>query len=87
MNIFLDHNALIEALGGGAAVAAGIEELPVTVRAWKPRNKIPAEYWPRLIAFAESKGFEVSADWLMSTTPARRRVEPSPADAPSEAAA
>ena len=81
MSFFPDHNSLIDALGGGAAVATGIGEQPVTVRAWKPRNKIPPEYWLRLIEFASNKGVEVTSDWLMRTTPARRRVEVAPEQA------
>lgn len=79
MTYVSDHNDLIEQLGGGAVVAAGIRELPVTVRAWKPRNKIPPEYWPKVIEFAEAKGLTISPEWLMNTTPARRRATPSEA--------
>lgn len=74
MDDISDHNALIELLGGGEAVASGIGESGGTVRAMKGRNKIPTEYWERLIAFAETKGIAITADWLMRTTPTRRRT-------------
>jgi hypothetical protein len=70
---FHDHATLIAELGGAARVAdaAGIDTLPVNVRAWAARNRIPPEYWPGLIAFASSLSVVLTADWLMRTTPAR----------------
>jgi hypothetical protein len=82
-----DHAELIQALGGGAIVATGLSDhsgetvLPVTVRAWLPRNRIPPEYWPGIIELAAAKGIAISADWLMRTTPARKRPEPEAAEA------
>jgi len=72
-----DHAALIVALGGAAEVAASPEvaTLPVTVRAWVARNRVPPEYWPGLIIIAGRKGLSVTADWLMRSTPARRRAD------------
>lgn len=70
-----DHASLIAALDGAASVAAEIDVLPVNVRAWAARNRIPPEYWPALISLAERKGSPITAEWLMLTTPARRRQE------------
>lgn len=76
---FTDHCSLIAALGGAAEVAAAEEvatDLPVNVRAWSARNRIPPEYWPGVIDLAARKGLPaVTSDWLMRTTPARRRRE------------
>lgn len=68
-----DHAALIAKLGGAAQVANSsfVRTLPVNVRAWSARNRIPAEYWPGIIELAASIGRVVTADWLMRTTPAR----------------
>lgn len=73
MQSFHDHASLITALGGAAKVAAApsVCTLPVNVRAWAARNRIPAEHWEGVIAFASDGGAVVTADWLMRTTPAR----------------
>lgn len=42
MKTFAD---IIDAFGGGAALAHKLELEPVTVRAWSQRNRIPAAYW------------------------------------------
>lgn len=70
---FTDHAGLIAELGGAARVAEAdsLETRPVNVRAWAARNRIPPEYWPGFIALAEARGVNVTADWLMRTTPAR----------------
>lgn len=78
-----DHAGLIAALGGGAEIAEGLQglsdpPLAVTVRAWAARNKIPPEYWPGMIRIGESKGVAVTAEWLMQTTPARKRADVEP---------
>ncbi|WP_198158630.1 hypothetical protein [Sphingomonas hankookensis] len=75
MSSFHDHASLILHLGGAAGLAAGISTHAVNVRAWVARNRIPPEYWPSVITYAASVGDAVSADWLMHTTPARRRAE------------
>lgn len=82
MESITDHASLIAALGGGAEVAAGLDDvgseiraLPVNVRAWAARNRIPPEYWPGIIAFAKAKDRTVTAEWLMNTTPARKKHE------------
>lgn len=78
MESLTDHASLIAALGGGAKIGEGLRDLPdppkdVTVRAWAARNKIPPEYWPAMIRIAAEAGIEVTAEWLMKTTPPRRR--------------
>lgn len=75
---FSDHATLITALGGAAEVAdhPAVNTLPVNARAWAARNRIPPEYWPGVIQLAADKQIDVSADWLMRTTPARRRADP-----------
>lgn len=70
-NDISDHAGLIGALGGAARVATAAETRPVNARAWAARNRIPPEYWPGVISLAEERGFEIDADWLMRTTPAR----------------
>lgn len=67
----VDHATLITALGGAARLASPLDTLPVTVRAWAARKRIPAEYWPSVIEFASSVNISVTADWLMRTTPPR----------------
>jgi len=37
--------AIIDAFGGGAALAHLIGQKPVTVRAWGQRDRIPPEHW------------------------------------------
>lgn len=71
----IDHQTLIAELDGSASVAEAIGQLPVTVRAWAARNRIPPEHWPALIVFAATKGVVVTAEWLMNTTPARSRPD------------
>lgn len=68
-----DHAALIAELGGAAQVAnsEAVATLAVNARAWAARNRIPPEYWPGIIELAASLGVQVTADWLMRTTPAR----------------
>lgn len=79
MEPLTDHAGLIRSLGGGAAVAEGLADLPdppkdVTVRAWIARNRIPPEYWPGMIRLGEAANIVVTADWLMETTPPRTRA-------------
>jgi hypothetical protein len=68
-----DHSGLITHLGGAASIAGApsVKTHAVNVRAWSARNRIPPEYWPGIIEFAETLGATVTADWLMRTTPAR----------------
>lgn len=65
-----NHSALISALGA-TRLAAELGTRAVTVRAWSGRNRIPPEYWPGVIAVADSDAINVDADWLMRTTPPR----------------
>lgn len=46
------HQAIIERVGGSAALGRLIEVDPNTVKAWKRLNSIPAPYW-HAIASAE----------------------------------
>lgn len=70
---FMDHASLIVALGGAARVAEApeVSTLPVNVRAWVSRNRIPPEHWPGVIGFATRMSLSVDADWLMRATPPR----------------
>lgn len=45
---------IIQALGGGAALAHKIGAKPVTVRAWAQRNSIPAEHWIKVAGVAKA---------------------------------
>lgn len=66
-----DHTALLAALGGVPKVAQLLGQKPVTVRAWRARNRIPPEFWEELRIHAQDSGIEISADWLLSTMPKR----------------
>ena len=46
---------IIEAFGGPSALAHEIGRPVATVSAWKHRGKIPANYWPDLVALARTK--------------------------------
>jgi hypothetical protein len=62
------HNELLDALGGNLAIATTNGWKPSAVGAWRPRNRIPPDYWPEIICMAASKNLTfVSADWLMKT--------------------
>lgn len=99
MNNSTDHAGLIDSLGGAAKLSEGFDACesdlraqPVSIRAWAARNRIPPEYWPGVIKFAASLSVEVTADWLMLTTPARRNAvsatdETNPSPEPSAEAA
>lgn len=70
-----DHGGLLEKLGM-TRIAGTIGLRPVTIRAWKARNNIPAQHWPPVIALAASDGLPVSAEWLMMRQPKRSRPHP-----------
>lgn len=71
------HRDLIDALGGNKAVADAISCPPVRVGQWKLSNRIPPEYWPRLIEMASGLGRDdITADWFMLTTPPREVAAP-----------
>jgi hypothetical protein len=66
------HRDLIDQLGGNKVVADAIPCPPVRVGQWKIANRIPPEYWPRLIDMAAEKGFpDITAEWMMLKTPPR----------------
>lgn len=48
--------------GNAEAMAADIQEKPVTVRQWRNRGNIPSRYWPRIIAEAAKRGVALTAD-------------------------
>jgi len=52
----MDANALIEALGGTAAVAALVGVKPPSVSGWKESGRIPDDKLIRLAPVAESRG-------------------------------
>lgn len=69
-----DHKALIDVLGGNLEVSRFGQWLPVTVGQWKQQNRIPVEYWPRIIELAAEKGVDgVNSTWLMKTWPPRKK--------------
>lgn len=67
MKPITDHRSLIDALGGGAALASKLEGCTAgRVRQWKIGNRIPVEYWPEIIMLAAEADFEgITSDWLM----------------------
>lgn len=48
-------------------MAADIGEQGVTVRQWRNRGNIPAQYWPRIIAEAAKRG--VTLEWQQFMPP------------------
>lgn len=85
METITDHRSLINALGGNVAVANSLGDCTAgRVSQWKLGNRIPVEYWPGIIALAETcKVPGITSDWLMNNM--RARVNSGGAD--SEAAA
>lgn len=55
--------------GNAEAMATDIGELGVTVRQWRNRNNIPAQYWPTIIEAASGKG--ASLEWRQFVPPAQ----------------
>jgi hypothetical protein len=54
---------LYEAWGGNAELMASeIGQQGVTVRQWRNRGSIPAEYWPKIIERAAGRGVLLSID-------------------------
>mgnify|MGYP001614960112 CR=1 FL=1 len=75
MNAIVDHRSLVDALGGNTVVAGIYPCPPVRVGQWKINNRVPPEYWPKLIERAAAMDFsEIDADWLMRTTPPRENA-------------
>lgn len=62
---------IVKALGGSAALAAGMN-LPgngigaLRVRAWVQRKSIPAAYWSRIVAYSKELGRDVTFEVLAS---------------------
>lgn len=56
---------IIETLGTNVEVAEGIDAKPSTVSEFKRRQSLPVRYWPKLIAFAQSKEITLTAEDLM----------------------
>jgi hypothetical protein len=48
-------DALIDELGGTAAVAGAVGVDAPVVSNWRARGRIPADWWPAIIKFAKSK--------------------------------
>lgn len=47
--------------------------MPVTVGQWKQQNRIPPEYWPRIIEMASDKSVPgIDSEWLMQAWPPRK---------------
>lgn len=75
MNAIADHRSLIDALGGNAEVARSGSWLAVTVGQWKQQNRIPPEYWPKIIEIAAEKEVAgINSTWLMNCWPARKNA-------------
>lgn len=80
MDAITDHRTLLDALGGNTVVAGHLANdddpcPPVRVGQWKLANSIPTEYWPDLIPLAHERGFtDITAEWLMTTSPKRKRL-------------
>lgn len=75
MNAIVDHRSLIDALGGNTVVAGIYPCPPVRVGQWKLSNRVPPEYWPKLIDLAAEKQVAgIDAEWLMRNTPPRENA-------------
>lgn len=55
--------------GNAEAMAADIEEKPVTVRQWRNRGHIPPQYWRRIMAEAAKRGRAFTADDFLPPEP------------------
>lgn len=81
MNTIADHRSLIDRLGGNAEVARLGPWPANNVGFWKSQNRIPVEYWPRIIEISEIKEVAgISSDWLRDHWPARKNAVPASAD-------
>jgi hypothetical protein len=67
---------LIEALGGGAAVARLIGRTPSAVGEMKRTGSINVRYWPALIAAARDRGDDLA--WVTSETLMLLHARPGP---------
>jgi hypothetical protein len=52
--------------GNAEAMAADIEEKPITVRKWRNRGNIPVSYWPRITAEAAKRGSTLTNDMFVA---------------------
>jgi hypothetical protein len=59
-------SAILDALGGNAAVARGIDAKPSAISEMRRRRSIPVQYWPSLVRFAASQGIELTNDDLVA---------------------
>lgn len=67
MEPIADHKSLIDALGGNAEVARLGAWPPVRVGQWKNQNRIPVDYWPKIIEIAAEKSVPgINSTWLMT---------------------
>jgi hypothetical protein len=56
--------AIINELGGTAAVAEAVGTNSSTVCNWRTRKRIPADWWPALVRFGEERGKPITFDRL-----------------------
>ena len=52
-------NAIIDAFGGGSAMAKALDTYPSLVSQWKVRKSIPKSWWITIVTAAEEKGIKV----------------------------
>lgn len=65
MKAIADHRSLIDALGGGAAVASKLNCPAGRVRQWKIENRIPARYWHGVVEIATAADLpDIDFRWL-----------------------
>lgn len=66
METIADHRSLIDALGGGAALAGKLGDCTSgRVRQWKIENRIPPKYWLGIVEIAEAEGVQgIDFRWL-----------------------
>lgn len=58
MDSLTSFQDVIALWGPAAELGNDVGVTALVVRAWKRRNAIPAEYWLRIVAAAERRGFE-----------------------------
>ena len=64
----MQHQKIIDRLGGYVAVAEALGHDASTVNRWQ-RAGIPAARWPVLIAFAKDKGWRLTVRHLLDGAP------------------
>lgn len=60
----MEHEQVIERLGGVRELAKATRQNERAVRGWKERKKIPPKHWPVIVAAAKHKGVPVSYESL-----------------------